>query len=86
MKGPSAWHLRFGEYDKDQLLSFGLDCRAELTDHSHKSSTTFAAVGCAAFYNPIMELSEKDRRDRKIVNDAVARYVWPGDENKSSFR
>jgi hypothetical protein len=27
--------------------------------------------------NPIMELSEKDRRDRKIVNDAVARYVWP---------
>jgi hypothetical protein len=26
-------------------------------------------------YNPIMELSEKDRRDRKTVNDAVARYV-----------
>ena len=30
-------------------------------------------------YNPIMELSEKDRRDRKKANDAVERYVWPGD-------
>ena len=33
-------------------------------------------------YNPIMELSEEDRKDRKKVNDAVARYVWPGDANQ----
>jgi hypothetical protein len=32
-------------------------------------------------YNPIMELSEKERRDRKTVNDAVARYVWSGDQS-----
>jgi hypothetical protein len=32
-------------------------------------------------YNPIMELSEEDRRDREKVNEAVKRYVWPGDRN-----
>ena len=32
-------------------------------------------------YNPIMELSEKERRDRKTEDDAVARYVWPGDQS-----
>jgi hypothetical protein len=32
-------------------------------------------------YNPIMELSKEDRRDRKKVNEAVKRYVWPGDGN-----
>jgi hypothetical protein len=32
-------------------------------------------------YNPIMALSEEDRKDRKRVNDAVQRYVWPGNGN-----
>ena len=31
-------------------------------------------------YNPIMALSEKDRKDRQKVNDAVERYVWPEDD------
>ena len=32
-------------------------------------------------YNPVMALSEKDRKDRKKVNDAVERYIWPEEEN-----
>ena len=32
-------------------------------------------------HNPIMALSKEDRKDRQKVNDAVERYVWPGDEN-----
>jgi hypothetical protein len=37
-------------------------------------------------HNPIMALSEEDRKDRKKVNDAVERYVWPGGEEDSACR
>ena len=37
-------------------------------------------------YNPIMALPEHQRRDRAKVNEAVARYVWPEKEVRSSGR
>jgi hypothetical protein len=37
-------------------------------------------------YNPIMKLSEENRRDRAKVNAAVAAYVWPDDVAETSIR